>query len=136
MPGMSGRELAERLVRERPQLRMLYTSGYTDDAIVHRDANEPGSLFIHKPFTPAKLLDTGAGSGDGFGVGTSPARSEILKVLPRPGSLSTEIEPPVCLTMPYTVEQVSLRIETHHLELIERVVYDVLHRPHRDLHDS
>ena len=54
MPGMSGRELAERLGASRPETKVLYMSGYTDDAMVHQRGFHPGRLFLQKPFT----LDT------------------------------------------------------------------------------
>ncbi len=48
MPGVSGRQLAERLLLQRPKLKILYMSGYTDDAILHHGVLEPGVAFLHK----------------------------------------------------------------------------------------
>ena len=50
MPRMSGRRLADQLAKPRPDLQVLYMSGYTDDAIVHHGVLEPGTRFIGKPF--------------------------------------------------------------------------------------
>ena len=55
MPKMSGRELADQLRRSRPDLKVLFVSGYTDTAIVHHGILEPGTLFLQKPFTPEQL---------------------------------------------------------------------------------
>jgi two-component system, cell cycle sensor histidine kinase and response regulator CckA len=55
MPGASGRELARRLSHIRPGTRVLYVSGYTDEAIIHHGMLEPGLAFLQKPFTPSAL---------------------------------------------------------------------------------
>jgi two-component system cell cycle sensor histidine kinase/response regulator CckA len=51
MPGMSGRELVERLQRIHPEMKALYMSGYTDNVILHHGILEQGLAFIQKPFT-------------------------------------------------------------------------------------
>jgi two-component system cell cycle sensor histidine kinase/response regulator CckA len=55
LPQMSGRAVADQLCTRRSDLRVLFMSGYTDDAIVHRGVLDAGTPFIQKPFTPDAL---------------------------------------------------------------------------------
>ena len=55
MPQMSGPELAKRLARTRPEMKVVCMSGYTDDALVRHGAAESGMAYLQKPITPAKL---------------------------------------------------------------------------------
>ena len=55
MPKMGGADLATRVLALRPEIRVLYMSGYTDDAIVRQGLITEGRHFLQKPFTPAVL---------------------------------------------------------------------------------
>jgi PAS domain S-box-containing protein len=55
MPEMSGRELVERFAKLRPNTKVLFMSGYTDDAIVRHGVLRPGTAYLQKPFSPDKL---------------------------------------------------------------------------------
>jgi two-component system cell cycle sensor histidine kinase/response regulator CckA len=55
MPGMNGMRLAQKLLETRPAVKVLYMSGYTDDAMVHHGVLDAGTNFLAKPFTALGL---------------------------------------------------------------------------------
>jgi signal transduction histidine kinase/CheY-like chemotaxis protein len=55
MPEMSGRELATQFVRLKPNTKVLFMSGYTDDAIIRHGVLRPGTAYLQKPFSPETL---------------------------------------------------------------------------------
>lgn len=57
MPQMSGRELADRLKDNLPEIKVLFMSGYTENAIIHHGVIEPELAFIQKPFSPPGLVE-------------------------------------------------------------------------------
>ena len=96
MPQMGGSELAERLRTQHPETGVLFTSGYTDAAVVHQDLLQSGTDFIHKPFTPAALAQkirsvlTSSGSTQGAlpdSVGLARSRPSQYRIRLLGGSL-------------------------------------------------
>jgi CheY-like chemotaxis protein len=57
MPVMDGRLLMEHLAKLRPQTRVLYMSGYTDDVVIRHGISQVGMAFLQKPFTPYALAN-------------------------------------------------------------------------------
>jgi YesN/AraC family two-component response regulator len=55
MPGMSGRQLAEKILQKDPNTKILYMTGYTDDMVVQHKVLEPGVQLLQKPFTRTEL---------------------------------------------------------------------------------
>ena len=56
MPGMSGPAMVEELLLLEPNLKVLYISGYTNNALVHQSVTERGFVFLQKPFAPLELV--------------------------------------------------------------------------------
>ena len=52
---MTGRQLADEMTKRRPGIKVLYTSGYTDNAIVHQGRLDPGVLLLSKPYRKSQL---------------------------------------------------------------------------------
>jgi CheY-like chemotaxis protein len=55
MPGMNGRAVADEALRQRPRLKVLFTTGYTANAIIHHGRLDPGTELIGKPYSFADL---------------------------------------------------------------------------------
>ncbi len=55
MPGMGGRQLVERLRESRPDLQVLFVSGYTDDEVIRHGVSRAEMEFLQKPYTPHAL---------------------------------------------------------------------------------
>lgn len=65
MPGLNGREVADRLTALRPGLKVLFMSGYTDDTVLRHGVETSALAFLHKPFTCADLARAVRGVLDG-----------------------------------------------------------------------
>ncbi len=74
MPYMGGRQLAEKVIAARPDVKLLFLSGYTDDAVVRHGIFDAEFAFLQKPFTPNALAVKVRDILDGVGSGTIPAR--------------------------------------------------------------
>src|SRR5262249_25623098 len=68
MPGLSGTELAARLAEKNPRMKVLYMSGYIDDATVRAGIEEKDVAFLQKPFAPGTLVRKVREVLDGRGV--------------------------------------------------------------------
>jgi DNA-binding response OmpR family regulator len=86
MPGLNGRALALELLKTHERLKVLYMSGYTDDAIGHHGVLDPGTHFIGKPFTGHDLarkvrevLDGGTTPVDGAQDQEASADAELME---------------------------------------------------------
>jgi PAS domain S-box-containing protein len=55
MPNMSGPKLAKKMLAEHPKMKLIFMSGYTDDAVVENGFSQPGTVFLQKPFSPNVL---------------------------------------------------------------------------------
>ncbi len=78
MPHMSGKELADRVRALYPQTRILFTSAYTENAIVHQGVLDKGVALLQKPFTPSALAH------------------KLREVLDPPGVSKTDAAPKTC----------------------------------------
>jgi CheY-like chemotaxis protein len=74
MPWMSGRELAQQLLLQRPQMRVLYMSGYTPDVAVRHGVLEATMAYLSKPFSPLALGQKVREVLDGESIAVAPGR--------------------------------------------------------------
>jgi signal transduction histidine kinase/ActR/RegA family two-component response regulator len=72
MPGITGREVAEQLAADRPDIRILFTSGYADDPVIHQAVTKMNAHFLQKPFSPSALVAKVREILDGDAHGSAP----------------------------------------------------------------
>jgi CheY-like chemotaxis protein len=58
MPGLNGQDVAERVRALRPGIRVLFMSGYNEEAVLRDGVLAAGAAFLEKPFSPSDLVDT------------------------------------------------------------------------------
>ena len=83
MPGLGGRELAERLLARDPGLKVLYLSGYTEDEVVRHGVSSAEVHFLPKPFSPAALAEKVRqvlGAAPNEGRSAAPQGDETMRV--------------------------------------------------------
>jgi PAS domain S-box-containing protein len=85
MPGMSGRELADIVAKLRPGLKVLYTSGYTENAIVHHGRLDEGLLLLAKPYRKAELAEMVRLALGGAAAAAPASNVTVLRAQPRQG---------------------------------------------------
>ena len=78
MPQMGGPQLAERLLHERPEMKVLFISGYSDMALLQHGTLLPGTALLQKPFTPAQLVRRVRELLDAEGAGPAQARLPLV----------------------------------------------------------
>ncbi len=86
MPLMGGRQLADRLAHARPETKVLYASGYTDDSVVRHGVLEEGTAYLQKPFTPESLARK-----VGEVLDSSTARRTTARLVPREAQSGSRI---------------------------------------------
>ena len=91
MPGMNGRNLSRRLARDRPQIKVPYMSGYTDEAIDQHGVLEPGVAFLAKPLHGGRAGPEGARHSRRRGVGLRSWPTPALSA-PSPGAARDDQE--------------------------------------------
>ena len=97
MPGMNGKELYRLVAQQRPEIRVLYMSGYTNNAIAHRGVLDEGTAFVQKPFVADTLLQKVRQALDaGASAKTPPETDRSSKTTPAATILVVDDEVSMC----------------------------------------